>query len=250
MVLLILFALLALAALYGIFFLVFKLLWLLFKNKRNLWPLVLAGVATVGLVLAVTWAVWHTARIFTRPFAPIMAAVKEEGPLQHGTRVYHDPKFGFELDLQEGMTMGNWLEWNNIVALPGFDVNALKDKNSAQENKPFSLLGILYQTLPQPVQASVIAQEIANYVDGYADPRARLELTEPIRQVAPLSADDEASGAVVVKAEMTTANGNGPIPVTLLIVTRDNEAFYVFGAGEKDEGRAEQTVLSFRFPQK
>lgn len=248
MVLLILFALLALAALYGIFFLVFKLLWLLFKNKRNLWPLVLAGVATVGLVLALAWAVWQTSRTFIRPFAPIAAAAKEDRPMQHGTRVYHDPKFGFELDLQEGMTMGNWLEWNGIVALPGFDVNILKNKDADKENKPFSLLGVLYQTLPQPVQASVIAQEIANYVDDYSDPRARLELTDPVRQVTSLSADDEVSGAVV-KAEMTTSNGTGPIPVTLLVVTRGNEAFYVLGAGDKDNGRAEQTVLSFRFPQ-
>ena len=247
MVFLILFALLALAALYGIFFLVFKLLWLLFKSKRNLWPLVLAGVATVGLVLALAWAVWHTARTFIRPVAPITAAVKAGGPLQHGTRIYHDPKFGFELDLQEGMTMGNWLEWNGIVALPGFDVNTLKEKNAATGNKAFSLIGILYQTLPQPLQAQALAQEIANAVEGYADPRARLELTEPIRPVIPPSADEETSGAVL-KGQMTTANRGESIPLTLLVVTRGREAFYVLGAGENDEGRAEQTALSFRFP--
>ncbi len=247
MVLFILFALLAVAALYGIFFLLFKLLWLLLKSKRNLWPLVLAGVATLGLVLALAWAVWHTTRTFLRPFAPITAAAQEATPLQHGSRVYHDPKFGFELDLQEGMTMGNWLEWRGITALPGFDVNAMKDKENAQKDKAFSLIGILYQTLPQPAQAQEIALEIADELEDFSDPRVQVELTGPVLDMPPFSDDEETSGAVLT-AELILPQSQAPIPATLLVATRGQEVFYVLGVGIDDQDRAEQTVLSFRFP--
>ena len=75
-VFLVVIGLLIAAVLYGIFFLLFKLIWVLCKKQRNFWPLILAGAATLLVIVGVVWAAASTVNRYVVPFTPIIQAAQ------------------------------------------------------------------------------------------------------------------------------------------------------------------------------
>ena len=114
------------AVVFGIFFVIFKIGFLLFKKKRNFWPLVLAAITTLLLVALTTIATYTVYQRFTKPFAPIIQAAKNIVQPITGTNTYTDSRYGFSLTLYDGMTLGDWIALKNqhdMDLLAGLDVN-------------------------------------------------------------------------------------------------------------------------------
>lgn len=243
MTLLIIIGLLCIAALYGIFFLIFKLVWLLFKNKRNLWPLVLAGAATAAIVVLTAVAVTRAARAFVKPFTPIIEAVQTRNAPVYGAHVYTDPRYGFTMTLYNGTVMSDWIDWNGFKALAAFDTNALVKTADGKQETPFALFGVLPQQTNEKADVYEIMRKMVLQLNGASSAQGRVEMDENIQYV------DAGPGATAAFAQGTAyvENMPGGIPVALLAAAQGRTVFYVAGFGTAPDGEIPNTVRSFRF---
>ena len=133
MTLLVILALLAVVAVYAVFFLVFKLIWILLKKNSNKWPLIWAGVCTVVFgVLFVGFTAWGVYKVVS-PFKGMITRLQNNPQPVYGERVYTDPVYRFDLDVFNGMDFSNWMEFDDIDAKVGVDMNAFRNYPSDEE---------------------------------------------------------------------------------------------------------------------
>lgn len=236
MVLLILFALLALAVLYGIFFLIFKLIWLLFKKQRNLWPLILAGVATVLLLVATVLLTVSAFNRFVQPFSPIIDAVSAQQPL-YGERTYTAPNGAFSLTLYDGLVPSDWIRLNNLDILVGIDTNALISSDEQQQLDGFVVIKQAKDSDRTPAQlldelaATILQSEAGDNVD--LDP------------VLPFNAGGNSSAAIMNGTIYSDADEKN-FPLVILAAQEGNDVYFLIGAGKYQRGGID-AVQSFRF---
>lgn len=229
------------AVLYGIFFLIFKLIWLLFKRKRNLWPLLLAGAATAAFITLAAVATTHAVRTFVRPFNPIIEAARTQTAPVYGRRPYTDARYGFGLTLYNGTVMSEWIDWNNFSLLAGVDTNALLRNKAGQSGGPFAMFALLREVKDEDADAEKIMNDIVRQI-SQAQFQGRVETEEP----AP---DFIGGGAQAYFVSGTFYNSSVPegMPFSLLVAAQGKTVYYVVGFGHTPDGEVTDTVRSFRF---
>ena len=135
MTILIILALLGVVAVYVVFFLLFKLVWILMKKDTNKWPLIWAGVSTVlfGIVLggAAAWGVYKV----VSPFRGMIERYSANPEPVYGQHVYTDPIYRFQLTALNGMDFSEWVEFDDLDAKIGVDMNTFKKVPSAEEKQ-------------------------------------------------------------------------------------------------------------------
>lgn len=135
MTILIILALLGVVAVYAVFFLLFKLVWILMKKDTNKWPLIWAGVSTVlfGIVLggAAAWSVYKV----VSPFRGMIERYSANPEPVYGQHVYTDPIYRFQLTALNGMDFSEWVEFDDLDAKIGVDMNTFKKVSSAEEKQ-------------------------------------------------------------------------------------------------------------------
>ena len=139
-VFLVVIGLLIAAVLYGIFFLLFKLIWVLCKKQRNFWPLILAGAATLLVIVGVVWAAASTVNRYVVPFTPIIQAAQTRTEPVYGAQAYTDPRFGFGLTLYDGTVFSDWINLpdNGPSLLVGVDTNVFVTNSMQEDNTPLA----------------------------------------------------------------------------------------------------------------
>ena len=109
---------------YAGFFLVFKLGWIIAGKKRNKWPLILAGLATVLLFAVVVGALIFGTNKYVLPVMELVDKTAQKTTLTTGVRPYTDPKYGFTINLAGGTEMSKWIKYKkNQDLLIGLDTN-------------------------------------------------------------------------------------------------------------------------------
>lgn len=232
--------LIALAILYGIFFLIFKLAWILSHRKRNFWPLVLAGVATLLVMLLCVWTTYRAYQTYAKPFTPIFQAAAQVQEPVFGERPYTDARYGFNLTLYDAMTLSDWITPSaraDISVLVGIDTNMFLQ----QSRNPSDAAGmiVLHQTQSTPQTAMQLMQKAQAYFNQQSLP-ARIEITSVPQEV---NVADGGTGAYLT-GKIYAQNLSEPVDASLLIAQRDRDAFFLLGIGANS---AAQTVSSFYF---
>lgn len=238
---LIILGLLCAAVLYGIFFLIFKLVWLLFKNKRNLWPLVLSGAATAAVITLTVLATVHAVRTFVRPFNPIIEAAQNQTAPVYGVRPYVDTRYGFSLQLHNGTVMSDWIDWHSIAFLAGFDTNALLKTQDGNASFPLAAFGIIREEKSDNANAYEIMQEILNELNEGGG-RRQVQVGDPVRQYVGPNAD-----AYVISGTAYSASGQQGLPFYFMVAALGKTVYYIAGFGDTPDGEVADTVTSFRF---
>lgn len=139
MITLIIFALIVIGIIYLAFFGIFKLIWLLCKSHRNVWPLILAGVGTLLFCSMTAWGMWWGAQKLITPFKQMLARTKANPEQIFGPRVYQDERFPFALTVFDGMDFSEWISFKDTYVKFGIDTNAFKKKTS-DSNSPLAML--------------------------------------------------------------------------------------------------------------
>lgn len=240
MVGLIVFGLLCAAVLYGVFFLIFKLIWLLFGNKRNLWPLILAGAATAGVAVMTFIAAHNAYTRFIRPVTPIIEAAQTRTAPVYGQQTYTDPRYGFTLTLYNGTVTGDWMDFSPVSVLLAFDVNGLTVKNS----QDFAGFAVAREVKDKNADAHQIMAELVPQLRQARSARGELTvLAEP-------AAADAGAGATAsfLPVMLRTEGTEQGIPAFLLIAARGHEVYYLIGLGNTSDNEVVKTLQSFRFP--
>ncbi len=246
MLTLFIFALIVVSVVYGIFFLIFKLLWLLFKSKRNLWPLVCAGVATASVFLLIGITGYQLYKQLAAPFQPIILAARQQTQPVIGQREYTDPRYGFHLTLYNATTLSHWIALDPVDQthmLVGFDTNILL-KDNTQDAAAFEGFLLLHQIVRQPqTDALPLAQALARQVQQAQSPRGEIRLLgEPVS----IDVGPDASGAVVY-GELISDQLPHKINLIGLVAVRENTCYYVIGFGGPTSAVSEM-ITSFRLP--
>lgn len=124
MLILTLVMLIAAAVVYAGFFLIFKLGWIIAGKKRNKWPLILAGLATVLLFVVLIASAVFGINKYLMPISNVVDKTLQKTALTTGIRPYTDPQYGFTINLAGGTEMGQWIKYRrNTHVLLGFDTN-------------------------------------------------------------------------------------------------------------------------------
>lgn len=126
--------LVVLAIVYAVFFGIFKLIWIIFKKERNFWPLVLAGVSTVGFAALIVGGTWWAAHKIIRPFTPIITSVQNNPTKVFGPWDYRDNTYPFELTVFDGMAFSDWMHFSPVALKLGLDTNAFKKPTDENAN--------------------------------------------------------------------------------------------------------------------
>ncbi|MBR2392195.1 MAG: hypothetical protein IKA93_01300 [Elusimicrobiaceae bacterium] len=120
---------------YAVFFLLFKVLWIILKKSSNKWPLILAGISTVLFgIAAVGTLAWGTYKIIS-PFRGMIERYDEKAPLTYGSTTYTDPRYGFSVDLYNGMDLSEWMNFDDVSVKVGADMNAFKKSPDNKQNE-------------------------------------------------------------------------------------------------------------------
>lgn len=229
MIVLLLIALIGLALVYGAFFLIFKLIWVLCKSKRNLWPLILAGVSTLLLVLMTVIATVRTYNAITKPFAPIMAAIESNTAPQTGSRVFSTDDWSMRV--YNGMTFSDKIEWGDITGYVGVDVNMFR-KNVPEKDKELHLLGVVKADMHEPVSAKKAHQLTLNMLKQ--DGRVQVKSTT-------YSADGQTQ--IVIGQAYAR---QGAIDFILLTTAKGDNIYYVGALGQGAMIKEQESLKSFQ----
>ena len=233
--------LLVIAFIYGIFFVIFKVGFLLFKNKRNFWPLILSGVVTFGLVLCMAIATYHIYLQYTKPFVPIMTALKETKQPIVGTKTYTDPKYGFSLTLYDGMTLTDWMALSKpyyLDLLMGVDINNILQSQSKNLNN-FEILLLAHNTSNDPRTPQELLIPLKEQIQKEASVPVQVTFQPDMIQVP---VGSTTTGSMLV-GQIYSPQLPQPMPFALLAVSADSHQYYVLSIGKK---HTQETVSSFR----
>ena len=241
---LILLALLSTAVLYGLFFLVFKLIWVLLKKQRNLWPLILAGVSTLAMVILTAVAFAYGVYRFVKPFDPIISAIEERTVPIVGSYEYKDPTYGFSMQLDGGIVTSHWLHLDDISVLVGFDTNAFVEEKQQQE-APLSAIFVVRDQEDDfnNINAQMVMAQILPQLKSIDDANGRVEITGDPQLI---DVGENASGALL-NATAYVGQNTQPLPACLLVAVKNNTVYYVIGLTQADGEKIVQSVSSFRF---
>ena len=162
-VFLVVIGLLIAAVLYGIFFLLFKLIWVLCKKQRNFWPLILAGAATLLVIVGVVWAAASTVNRYVVPFTPIIQAAQTRTEPVYGAQAYTDPRFGFGLTLYDGTVFSDWINLpdNGPSLLVGVDTNVFVTNSMQEDNTPLAAYLLVRAETKNTTGALELTQQFA-----------------------------------------------------------------------------------------
>lgn len=146
MTVLILMLLVVAVIVFAVFFLFFKLIWLLLKKNTNKWPLILAGISTLLLAIAVAGTVmWGVKRVLA-PFSGIIARVQTNPQPIYGSHVYTDPVYNFQLTLPDGVDFSDWMDFQDAAVKAGINTNIFKKDNAGKSIKgPVLFSVMIYQ---------------------------------------------------------------------------------------------------------
>ena len=222
---------------FGIFFLVFKLIWILFKKKRNFWPLVISGVLSGIVILAAGIFSYAMYKQFVKPFDPIVQTVKKQTSLVDGHRLYTNP-LGFAVTLYDGTTLSNWLTVDDWSFLVGVDTNMFVNKKDP--NQPFSLYLLGHEADEEPSNAHDLMKEISQGVAQSNSSKGRIE----IEQVIPVNVGQDAEGELM-KLTVFPYDQSTPIAFSLLIATKGPDTYFLAGLGNAGNDKILDTVSSF-----
>ncbi|MBQ8844235.1 MAG: hypothetical protein IJ016_05615 [Elusimicrobiaceae bacterium] len=222
---------------FGIFFLIFKLIWILFKKKRNFWPLVISGVLSGIVVLAAGIFSYAMYRQFVKPFDPIVQTVKTQTTLVDGHRLYTNP-LGFAVTLHDGTTLSNWLTVDDWSFLIGVDTNMFVNKKDP--NQPFSLYLLGHEVDDEPSNAHYLMSEISQGLAQSNSSKGRIE----IEQVVPVNVGTDAEGELM-KLTAYPYDHSTPITFSLVIATKGHDTYFLAGLGNAGNDKILDTVSSF-----
>ena len=240
-VFLVVIGLLIAAVLYGIFFLLFKLIWVLCKKQRNFWPLILAGAATLLVIVGIVWAAASTVNRYIVPFTPIIQAAQTRTEPVYGAQAYTDPRFGFGLTLYDGTVFSDWINLpdNGPSLAVGIDTNIFIHSFGQNDNGPFSAYLLVRAITRDSSGALETAQLFAKQVQ-----ETQFNGKVVVDDVAPAYAGIGGTAAIM-QGTLYAASGE-ELPFMLLIAKKD-EIFYALLGLEKTPGQVEKTLRSFRF---
>lgn len=234
---LIVIAIICLAVVFGLFFLFFKVAWLLFQKKGNLWPCILAGVATVLLMVAGVLASYKAVQRFVTPLSPIITAVQTQKQPVYGQKIYTDPTHHFQLIQFNGTVFSDWLDFDKASLLFGVDTNGLL-KTNKQENNFVGFL--IIRTLEEKATS---AAEHMNEVLAQSEGEQIKIQQGPF----PVDIGPNATASFVYAQITSPRRPNEPLPGALLIAARGQEVFYVVGVSAQPNEEVINTLQSFRF---
>ena len=162
MIVLVLMLLVLAVVVFAVFFLFFKLLWLLLKKNTNKWPLILAGVSTILLAVAVAGTVMWGVKTVMAPFSGMIARVKTNPQPIYGSHLYTDPSYNFELALPDGVDFSEWMDFQEGAVKAGINTNIFKKDNAGKSIKgPVLFSVIIYQKNADADNPFKTLQEIA-----------------------------------------------------------------------------------------
>jgi len=232
-------SLVVLASIYGIFFLIFKLIWLLFKKKRNFWPLVLSGITTFILAILAIVAVYQTYRYFLKPFAPIIQEIQNNPQPVYGEKTYTDPQFGFTLTQYDGVVFSDWIHTDKASLLFGVDTNPLKQEDIPADD--IVAFFILHTKNTAQQDAQQLLQDLSTRVEHLANQDISVVFVQPalLLEIAPQATAALLSGQIIL------SNGQPPVPMRVMTVATQQDAFYLIGLGANII-EVEDTLDSFR----
>lgn len=128
MTLLILLLLVVAIITYAIFFGIFKLIWILCKSNRNMWPLILAGVCTLFLALLVALSVGWGVNKVMKPFQTMRAEIKNNPQPIYGQHTYKEGMAPYSLTVMDGIDFSDWIHFASGDVKLGIDTNLFKAK--------------------------------------------------------------------------------------------------------------------------
>ena len=240
-VFLVVIGLLIAAVLYGIFFLLFKLIWVLCKKQRNFWPLILAGAATLLVIVGVVWAAASTVNRYVVPFTPIIQAAQTRTEPVYGAQAYTDPRFGFGLTLYDGTVFSDWINLpdNGPSLLVGVDTNVFVTNSMQEDNTPLAAYLLVRAETKNTTGALELTQQFAQQARD-TQFNGKIEVDE----VAPAYAGP--GGTAAVMSGTIYSNSGEELPFMLLIAKEGTTLYGLLGL-QRNTDQAEQTLRSFRF---
>ncbi len=247
MILLILIGIMITAIIYGAFFLLFKLIWVLCKKPHNFWPLVLAGITTLVLYIALVLSVYYTTKKWLSPFTPILEAVSSRSEPVFGEHTYTDPKYGFSITLYNGTVFSDWIPWEDNQLLLGIDTNILVDKKAnpaASSSLPITLYAIVRSEFEEDIPLT--AEEALTAIMSYS---SQMDFDGEV--VWDMSTVVSAGpNATVAQAEGLIYNSSYPqgIPFVYQNVIQGNVLYHIVGGSVPEQEEVYKTVNSFRLP--
>ena len=213
MIWLILFLLIVVLVVYAVFFLFFKLIWILFKKNRNLWPLILAGISTIlsGLLM-VGLIAWGISRIVA-PFRPLQQRIVTQPEPVYGTHTYIDPDYHFTFQFHDGMDFSEWITWFTPKIKVGIDTNEFKKDAAGRSIKGTGVYVILiYQT------ENINSQQPFQQLEEFLEENARISVS----QHTPLVIDGQPAYYVTG----TAYTNRGPLPFWGQALYQNNAIIY------------------------
>ncbi len=237
---LIIIGLLGMAVLYGIFFLIFKLIWMLFKKQRNFWPLILAGAATLLVIVGMVWATFSTVNRYIVPLSPIIEAAQARTEPVYGAKAYTDPRYGFGLTLYDGTVFSDWIDLpdNGPSLLVGTDTNMFVQ---GADNDVTIYLLVRTKNTNNTAGALETARQLAQQAQ-----QAQFSGEVAVENVAPAYAGPGGTAAIITGTLSSDSHPGQELPFMLLIAKEDNTLYALLGL-EETPGQAEKTLRSFRF---
>ena len=219
-------AFLILAALvYVGFFLIFKLGWVIAGKKRNKWPLILAGLATVVLFAIAIISIMLGVNKYVMPFMELVDKTMQKTEITTGIRPYTDPKYGFTINLFGGTEMSKWIEIDSEQSIAAaFDTNAgaIIKKNQGQQNNKA-------QTPISGFVAYIQKDKPLANVQEYLQEQAN-EIAEKQSQQFQLTAEPDFSvpNTVFLQGKGESQNGM-PVTVYITFAAQDDLRYIVVG---------------------
>ena len=229
--------LLFLAVIYGISFGVFKLIWILFKKKRNFWPLILAGISTFLICVLCVVGIWWAAQRMITPFKPLFSQVQNHPEQVFGPQLYHDTTFPFELTVFDGMTFSDWITLKPVNIKIGLDTNYFKKANTDEE-KPFLL-------------ATFVRYTQADSTEPFEEIKKVLETKDRRLQIQ-TQTQTTINGLPAYLIKAIAYSNQGPLQAWLgAYHTGKNELFYLLflAPDDKNEAQVQEMLQSFRLTQ-
>ena len=237
MIILILLALVTILITYAIFFGIFKLIWILCRSNRNLWPLLLAGICTLVLTAIATLSVWWGVHKIMTPFQSMRTAIKNNPQLIYGQHTYKEGLAPYSLTVVDGMDFSDWIHFDDLSLKLGIDTNIFK---KPKEEKEGTYL------------AGAIVRHQHKEGETFQTAWKNIKDTEDLRGRLQISSEEEitVNGMTGYLVNGTAYTNRGPFPFWLEAVEAEPQATYYLllsPIGKEDKTEQIKRVLqSFR----
>lgn len=230
--------LVAAVVVYAVFFLLFKIIWIILKKSSNKWPLILAGICTVlfsGAVIGT--AAWGMYKVIS-PFRGMIDRYDEKQPPTYGINTYTDPRYGFSIDVYDGMDFSEWINFDDLSLKVGMDMNVLKKASENQNTK--TMFALIARQTDLDADESPL-QDLYEILDT-AKKRPQFQIEEE-KQV-----EINGKPGYYVSGRIYSNNGaNGPFWLTALHDDKQNIYLLTIQiGGEQDTSASQKMAESLR----